>query len=177
MGDPFCNTRPSRLVRPGYSELLNRRSAELEAEFSRVRWSDYESAYGAADWIPLDLRFLMLGDHDQAMGAARRLWCGLCHQHAYASSAAEPALPWLIEALHASDASLQVEILDILLGILVCHDPTNPLSVRLIRRVADESEFIGSLAASSHEELASFATEISAALGDQVEEQDVSQES
>jgi hypothetical protein len=177
MGDPFYKERPSRLVKPGHSEVLNRRADQLEAEFSRVRWADFETAYGAADWVPLDLRFLMLGAHDQAMGSAHRLWCGLCHQHAYVSSAAEPALPWIIEALHSSDARLQVEILDILLGILVCHDPNNPFLVRLFRRVADEAGFIASLTASPHEELASFAAEISAALRDQVEEQAAIQES
>ena len=54
------------------------------------------------------------------MDAANDLWCGLCHQHAYVSSAALPACDFLMLALREADDELKVELLDILLGFAAC---------------------------------------------------------
>ncbi len=59
---------------------------------------------------------LASSDHDAAMKATHALWCGLCHQHAYISSAALPAYPFILEVLDSANDDLAVEILDILLG-------------------------------------------------------------
>lgn len=54
------------------------------------------------------------------MRAASDLWAGLCHQHAYISSAALPAYDFLMIALRELDDGLKVELLDIFLGFAVC---------------------------------------------------------
>ena len=57
------------------------------------------------------------------MDASHQLWCALCHQHAYVSSAALPALPFLLEILDDAPEQLKVEILDVLTGIAECSTP------------------------------------------------------
>ena len=97
-----------------------------------VDWSQYETAYGnAAQDIPhfqcgqtpsvsRSLGELFSGDRERAMRAASDLWAGLCHQHAYISSAALPACDFLMIALRELDDGLKVELLDIFLGFAVC---------------------------------------------------------
>lgn len=83
---------------------------------------------------------LASSDHTAAMKASHHLWCCLCHQHAYVSSAALPALPFLLEILDEANEQLTVEILDILTGFAVCsrddiptsEDWTRELHARLI---------------------------------------------
>ena len=65
-----------------------------------VKWQDYETAYGNAAVVERQLRNLVSSDHDTAMTATHDLWCGLCHQHAYVSSAALPACPLLLEVFN-----------------------------------------------------------------------------
>jgi hypothetical protein len=92
----------------------------MRQELQQVDWSQFETAYGVATDVPGQLVRLFSPNHDDAMAASHELWCGLCHQHAYVSSAALPALPFLIRALDALDAKLAVEVLDILCGFAVC---------------------------------------------------------
>lgn len=64
-------------------------------------------------------------DEAEALQAAGDLWAGLCHQHGYVSSAALPALPFLLEMLDRGSDVLRVELLDILLGLARCSHPTD----------------------------------------------------
>ncbi|MDQ5936624.1 MAG: hypothetical protein QG574_3960 [Cyanobacteriota bacterium erpe_2018_sw_21hr_WHONDRS-SW48-000092_B_bin.40] len=98
----------------------------FEGRLKRVDWSKYETAYGAAsgtnDWGSVGEQLLNLAsqDDEKAMKAAHHLWCGLCHQHAFISSAALPALPFILEVLDNANETIALEILDILLGFAAC---------------------------------------------------------
>ena len=85
-----------------------------------VKWRDYETAYGDASVVERQLRNLVLSDHGAAMAATHDLWCGLCHQHAYVSSAALPACPLLLEVFDATTDLIRVELMDIFLGFVSC---------------------------------------------------------
>ena len=105
---------------------------ELDRLLAAVDWSRYETAYGNAaedtphfqvdqiPSVPNSLRALFSKDHEKAMKAASDLWAGLCHQHAYVSSAALPAYDVLMIGLKELDDALKVELLDIFLGFAVC---------------------------------------------------------
>jgi hypothetical protein len=98
----------------------------FEERLKRVDWSKYETAYGSAsgtnEWGSVGEQLLNLAsqDDEKAMKATHHLWCGLCHQHAFVSSAALPALPFILEVLDSANESLALEILDILLGFAAC---------------------------------------------------------
>lgn len=81
-------------------------------------WSD--SIHGNAEKISVYLQDLFSGDMNLAMKATHNLWCDLCHQHSYISSAALPAYDFLLEGLDKLNDKLKVEILDILLGFASC---------------------------------------------------------
>ena len=73
--------------------------------------------------MPAQLLSLLSPNPDVWRPAANDLWGSLCHQHAYVSSAAVPALPFLLDALKDANDELAVEILDILVGFAVCTLP------------------------------------------------------
>jgi hypothetical protein len=117
-------------MKPGFRERL-----------AAVPWANFQTAYGnaasdhafetadrrpAGRWgsIAEQLTALASTDHAIAMQASHHLWCSLCHQHAYVSSAALPALPFLLEVLDDADDKLAVEILDILTGFATCSHET-----------------------------------------------------
>lgn len=107
-------------------------TAVLYKMIDEVDWSQYETAYGNAAQdiphfqvgktpsVPSSLWALFSGERERAMRAASDLWAGLCHQHAYISSAALPACDFLMIALRELDDGLKVELLDIFLGFAVC---------------------------------------------------------
>ena len=107
-------------------------TAVLYKRIDEIDWSQYETAYGNAAQdiphfqagktpsVPNSLWALFSGDRKRAMRAASDLWAGLCHQHAYISSAALPACNFLMLALREADDKLKVELLDIFLGFAVC---------------------------------------------------------
>lgn len=107
-------------------------TAVLYKMIDEIDWSQYETAYGNAAQdiphfqvgktpsVPRSLGELFSGDRERAMRAASNLWAGLCHQHAYISSAALPACDFLMLALQEMDDKLKVELLDIFLGFAVC---------------------------------------------------------
>lgn len=100
--------------------------SETALKIDSIPWSEYETAYGNAAEegefknVPENLRRLFSGDKEAAMQATHHLWCGLCHQHAYVSSAALPAYGFLLHGLNVLDDDLKVELLDILLGFARC---------------------------------------------------------
>ena len=91
-----------------------------EERIDVIKWSDFSTAYGDADVVSDQLKDLTSDNLKVAFDASHDLWCGLCHQHAYISSAALPAFPFLLEALVKQDDTLKVEILDIIYGFIVC---------------------------------------------------------
>lgn len=140
-----------------------------------IDWSQYETAYGNAAQdiphfqagktpsVPSSLWALFSGDRERAMAATSDLWAGLCHQHAYVSSAALPAYDFLMIGLKELDDQLKVELLDIFLGFAVCtarysSDALWPRQLRDKLR-ADLPVFAG-LVSSLNEDIASFAEDI-----------------
>ena len=107
-------------------------AAVLYKMIDEIDWSQYETAYGNAAQdiphfqvgktpsVPSSLWALFSGDREKAMQASSNLWAGLCHQHAYVSSAALPAYDVLMLGLQELDSQLKVELLDIFLGFAVC---------------------------------------------------------
>ena len=110
---------------------------DLPERLRAIPWADYKTAYGRASsghqfetrdgtlterWgsVPDQLLALASADAATAMAASHHLWSSLCHQHAYISSAALPALPFLLEILEQANDELAVEILDILTGFVEC---------------------------------------------------------
>lgn len=164
MSDPFTNERPKELASVPHSRALAERMASLKQEIDAITWQDFDTAYGAPESVPLDLSLLLFGDQKQALAASHRLWCGLCHQHAYMSSAAEPALPYLMLGLRESNDQIRSEILDILLGFVRCHDPQAEFTERVFSDIARRRSEIEELKRSEYEEVADFAAAICAAI-------------
>jgi hypothetical protein len=92
----------------------------INNEIDKVDWKEFYTAHGVAENVPSQLKMLSSSNFEDAMAAANELWGGLCHQHAYISSAALPSYPILFKVLCASDDKLAVEILDIFWGFAKC---------------------------------------------------------
>lgn len=95
----------------------------FEQRIDEIDWAAYSTAYGPADMVPIQLKQLASDDHAISMSASHELWAGLCHQHAYISSAAPLAFPFILEVFETANEDLSVEILDILDGFAVCSIP------------------------------------------------------
>ena len=152
---------------------------ELYRVIAEIDWSQYETAYGNAakdiphfqcgftPSVPGSLWALFSGDHERAMQATSDLWAGLCHQHAYVSSAALPAYDFLIIGLKELDDSLKVELLDIFLGFAVCtaRFSTDALWPRQLRdKLEADLPVFTSLIPSANEDIAYFSERIVAEL-------------
>lgn len=112
---------------------------DIKNELKNIDWSQYETAYGNANqditdylnpskYIPKVSSLLLnifSDDKECAMKATHELWCGLCHQHSFVSSAALPAYDFLIYGLKNLDDDLKIEILDILMGFSICINEGN----------------------------------------------------
>ena len=105
---------------------VERAGAVVQSQQSRngpahvIDWTPYETAYGSAAGIPILLDRLGGSDQADAMIASHDLWCSLCHQHAFVSTAALPALPFILATLDQADEALKIEILDIVTGFATC---------------------------------------------------------
>ena len=88
-----------------------------------IQWELYKAAYGSARRIPSQLILLRSPNQKKAIDAAGELWASLCHQQAFISSAALPALPFLAENLEHACETLAAEILDIFYGFALCSEP------------------------------------------------------
>lgn len=94
-----------------------------EDRLARIDWSQYQTAYGEASPVASQLRRLRSENKDDALAATHDFWCGLCHQHVQISSAAQPALPFLLEVFADADDRLKTELLDIFLGLAITSNP------------------------------------------------------
>lgn len=95
--------------------------SEITEKIENINWVDYETAYGNAELtIPFYLKNLFCSDTEIALDATHQLWCSLCHQHAYISTASLPAYDILKIALLELDNKMKIEILDIFQGFAIC---------------------------------------------------------
>ena len=131
-----------------------------------IDWTAYETAYGRADSVPQQIISLASNDHGIVMDATHKLWCGLCHQHAYLSSAALVAYPFLLEVLDSADERLSIELLDIFTGFafrstLGPDGPSpNEWERELRRRMIEELPRFIALSRHDNEEIADFSGSI-----------------
>ncbi len=89
-------------------------------DITGVDWASFNTAYGSAECVPDQLMSLGSDQDDIALKAAHDLWCGLCHQHAFVSSASLPAFPYIMATLETTNELVSIEILDILVGFSSC---------------------------------------------------------
>jgi hypothetical protein len=107
--------------------------SEITKKIENINWVDYETAYGNAEkTIPFYLKNLFCSDAEIALDATHQLWCSLCHQHAYISTASLPAYDILKIALLELDNKMKIEILDIFQGFAICtnNEYLNSLKVK-----------------------------------------------
>ncbi len=95
-----------------------------------VKWWAFETAYAPAVLVPLWLILFRFAPRALARMAGHKLNNGLCHQHAYVSSAALPAAPFIVEALERKQPGIVADALDMILGFLQCTDPRDGESLQ-----------------------------------------------
>jgi hypothetical protein len=83
----------------------------------------------------------------------------LCHQHAYVSSAALPALPFLLLALNQASDGLKIEILDIVAGFARCSklQLSEYWAFKLREELVKEMQLFKMLSKSGNADVAEFA--------------------
>lgn len=143
----------------------------------KIDWTLYETAYGNAgkdipDYVNSKkaipqieslLIQLFSDNHEEAMKATHYLWCSLCHQYSFISSAALPAFDFLMYGLKNLDNKLKVELLDIFLGFVVTiskKESINTWQGQLRQKVINEREYFEVLSKNADEDIAYFAQEI-----------------
>lgn len=142
-------------------------------EISKIDWGKYETAYGNAASdnenynVEENLKQLFSGNEEMAIKATHHLWCGLCNQRAFVSSAALPAYDFLLYGLKNLNDELKIEILDILLGFATCISADNPPGSwqgRLREKLAGDQVYFQVLSSNENEDIASFSENIVEAL-------------
>jgi hypothetical protein len=159
--------------------------ADLRDRLAAIPWTEYRTAYGDADgehwfetasgqrtdrWgsIPEQLLALASNDMPTAMAASHHLWCCLCHQHAYVSSGALPALPFLLEIIDDASDEVAVEILDIITGFATCSrgDTQDEDWIRELRmRLVAEQDRFTKLARHANSDIAAWGRRVLDELG------------
>lgn len=145
-----------------------------------IDWRNFDTAYGnAAKDIPYyvptgddrgyvpnvaqSLLNLFLDDKRTALQASHDLWCSLCHQHSFLSSAALPAYDILFYGLQNLDDELKVEILDIIMGFSICVSkdlPKNSWQGQLRAKLEKDRTYFQMLLSNANEDIAGFAQNI-----------------
>lgn len=138
---------------------------EVRNEMEAVNWKLYQTAYdNTAEKIPIYLQNLFSADMNTAMNATHQLWCSLCHQHAYISSASLPAYNILKKGLLILNDKLKIELLDIFLGFAVCTDDSNtnscPWSSEIRKKLKEDINIFHNLIKSLNTEISDFANAI-----------------
>ncbi|WP_354690783.1 hypothetical protein [Phytobacter sp. RSE-02] len=143
-------------------------NASLEERIYAINWNSSCTAYGPANDVPELLLQLASDDHEAAMTASHKLWCGLCHQHVSMAPAGYIALPFILEVLDSADELLTVEILDILWGFAQCCIETGPHAPDYFEptreRLIVELPRFSLLSEHSNELISQFASEITKSL-------------
>lgn len=100
------------------------------------------------------------------MEATHELWCGLCHQKAYISSAALPAYEFLKTSLLTLDDETKIDVLDIIEGFSGHTQPKsyrvnklkiNDWEIELRNKLQLDKEIYRELSRHSNEEISYFA--------------------
>jgi len=149
--------------------MVLQKNKAMTVDLESIDWAVFKTAYGTATFVPKLIVQLAGNNHEIAMGASHELWCALCHQHAYVSSAALPSLPFILKVLDGANDALSVEILDILLGFAVCEtDGTEnaPWLEQLRAEVTREHRRFRALSSSQNETVAYFAVAILEKIGE-----------
>ncbi len=138
---------------------------EIFEDIEKVDWQSLETAYGNAVKVPNLLKSLTIKEEKIKLNVSHELWSGLCHQHAYVSSAAEPAFPILLKIFPNVSELVQIEIMDIFVGFAVCTSPNHPeagggFQTRLRYLLLSQVELFESLSKHSNKQIASFAETI-----------------
>lgn len=133
-------------------------TSAIRRELGAISWEEFFTAYGTASDVPSDIERLFSSDFSIAKQASHQLWCGLCHQHAFVSSAALPALPFLMIALNQAPDNLKIEILDIILGFAKCSkfQLSQDWALKLRAELVKELGFFEVLSTSENPEVADF---------------------
>lgn len=158
-------------------EKITSKYFETEKAILSVNWADYETAYGNADkeYYPKSnknicipkvknmLIDLFSDDKETQLKASHNLWCSLCHQHVFISSAALPSFDILFFALENSEDDIKVEILDIFLGFAVCVSNAirkDSWEYELRIKMINHKTYFEELMQHSNEDIAYFSNEI-----------------
>jgi hypothetical protein len=130
----------------------------FQARLKAIAWEEHPTAYGTAVTVPDQLRRIAAADRDAAIDAIRDLDANLCHQHVQLSSAAVPALPFLLEVLDGADSDLTVGLVNIMLGFAtgVNRERTVASWRRLGRAAPSEAPWVAELRAALLAELPRF---------------------
>jgi hypothetical protein len=143
---------------------------EISCEIDKINWADFETAYGSAKMtIPFYLKNLFCTDKEISMYSTHQLWCSLCHQHAFISSASLPAYDILKIGLIKLDDNHKIELLDIFQGFADCTSGKNFAAIKqkpnnweqmLRQKLLVDIELFRELANHKNEEISHFATTI-----------------
>ena len=159
--------------------VLYAEKEDIQKMISSVNWHEYETAYGnAGENIPyfvptgddrgytpkveISLTDLFSDDKETALKAAHDLWCGLCHQYAFVSSAALPSFDILCCALQNPSDEIKIEILDIFNGFACCTSGYRPDTWQgmLRNKLENLIPYLQTLIGHPNEDIAYFAEEI-----------------
>ncbi|WP_316786817.1 hypothetical protein [Pedobacter frigiditerrae] len=143
----------------------------ITKQIDNINWSTFETAYGNAEkTTPFYLKNLFCKDMEIAMDATHQLWCSLCHQHAFISSASLPSYDILKIGLLELDDLLKVELLDIFQGFAYCSSPTfsnalrEPWELQLREKLANDKQLFEDFTKHKDEVIVCFAERIIDAL-------------
>lgn len=144
-------------------------------------WRDFDTAYGNAaedityyvsnadnrGYIPNVAQLLLSlfsNNKKVALQASHDLWCSLCHQHSFVSSAALPVYDILYYGLQNLDDDIKVEILDIFMGFAVCLPKealkSNSWQEQLRGKMERDKSYFEMLISHTNEDIAAFAKNI-----------------
>ena len=144
--------------------------SEIVEKIATVNWADFETAHGnAQQTIPFYLKNLFCSDTKIAMDATHQLWCSLCHQHAFISTAALPAYDILKIGLLQLDDKLKIEVLDIFRGFSECTSDKYFIAVKrtplnweleLKQKLILDINLFKKMATHTDEEISAFASNV-----------------
>lgn len=150
---------------------------EIRKKITSIDWKLYETTYGNAnddvpvfendkDLIPkmkTQLLQLFSSNNKEALESTHNLWCSLCYQYAFVSSAALPACDFLLYGIKTLDEELKIELLDIVRGfvfIISKDQPKQTWQGKLRMKLEEEKSLFIELAKSDNEEISKFAEDI-----------------
>ena len=139
-------------------------SQDIENQIKEIDWAKLKTAYGSAEnTIPNYLKNIYCSNEKIAMDATHQLWCSLCHQHTYISTASLPSYEIIKNRLIKCDDKLKVELLDIFYGFACCSNHTTQdeeyqkLLNEIKNKLLKDKEIFMKLSKHENEDINSFA--------------------